>query len=261
MPLWKNFITTKPEVDDSDLPLSKHRIYDDDGNLKPDVTKPKFPNVNLARGNPKVSPKKASLAAPKASSEARKSGVAPRNALENDVVVAVKPTLAKATSPAKDSDGSESAQPTPRKAPAKKVVKPTLPKATSAAKDSDGSKSAQPTPGKAPASQKTVPKNNTPSKGASSPKQGAVGGKVTGDVAKKEQPKKGKATKKAVSPKGKKGSSAPSKSPGSPLNESAAAPSPKWTVDALRAYASKRKIVVPKSATKADILSLIGAKK
>lgn len=35
MPHWRHFIVTKMEVDDDDLPLAKHRIFDDDGQLKP----------------------------------------------------------------------------------------------------------------------------------------------------------------------------------------------------------------------------------
>lgn len=35
MPFWKHYVVTKGEVDDDDLPLAKHRIYDDDGLLKP----------------------------------------------------------------------------------------------------------------------------------------------------------------------------------------------------------------------------------
>eukprot|EP00796_Vickermania_ingenoplastis_P000900 gene900-528_t len=38
MPLWKDYVCTKIEVDDDDLPLTKHRIYDDDGTLKPAPT-------------------------------------------------------------------------------------------------------------------------------------------------------------------------------------------------------------------------------
>lgn len=35
MPVWEDFISTPNEVDDDDLPLPKHRLYDDDGNLRP----------------------------------------------------------------------------------------------------------------------------------------------------------------------------------------------------------------------------------
>ncbi|CCW59550.1 unnamed protein product [Phytomonas sp. EM1] len=34
MPYWENYLCTKPEVDDDDLPLPEHRIFDDYGNLK-----------------------------------------------------------------------------------------------------------------------------------------------------------------------------------------------------------------------------------
>lgn len=43
MPLWTRFINTRIEVDDDDLPLAKHRIYDDEGKLKP------FPQVQGRR--------------------------------------------------------------------------------------------------------------------------------------------------------------------------------------------------------------------
>ncbi|EAN89641.1 hypothetical protein, conserved, partial [Trypanosoma cruzi] len=47
MPLWTHFVNTKPEVDDNDLPLPKHRIYDDDGNLKPGETTPPRNSVSV----------------------------------------------------------------------------------------------------------------------------------------------------------------------------------------------------------------------
>ncbi|CCW67462.1 unnamed protein product [Phytomonas sp. Hart1] len=39
MPYWKNYLCSKPEVDDDDLPLPEHRIFDDYGNIKAQVAR------------------------------------------------------------------------------------------------------------------------------------------------------------------------------------------------------------------------------
>lgn len=45
MPFWKDFVYTKNEVEDDDLPLAKYRLYDDDGKLRssPSATSPSSP--------------------------------------------------------------------------------------------------------------------------------------------------------------------------------------------------------------------------
>ncbi|RHW73486.1 hypothetical protein DPX39_030058000 [Trypanosoma brucei equiperdum] len=78
MPFWKYFVMTKPEVDDDDLPLAKHRIYDDDGNLKPLTLDSIQRKVNTAQGKPKTSPKKEITLTPKTRARILRSvGVSP----------------------------------------------------------------------------------------------------------------------------------------------------------------------------------------
>jgi hypothetical protein len=240
MPFWKEYVHTKPEVDDDDLPLPEHRIFDDDGYLKEKVEKAVASVLRTSSSHP-INAKKSSTLSPKRRAELLKSvGAKLTSPLKvADVTTKTPAAAAAAAAPvARSRASSRSRSPSARKSSTRSPA--ATPKAAS-------------TPRRASSAHKSTPKKASP--------------KV---AAKKATPSRPPARKRAVSPSPAKPKASPraaaarskrSRSKSGSRKEAKAAhsktPSPKWTLQALRDFAKEKSIALEGATKKADILKAI----
>ncbi|KPA80295.1 putative mitochondrial hypothetical protein [Leptomonas pyrrhocoris] len=243
MPFWKDYIYAKPEVDDDDLPLPEHRIFDDDGYIKDKVERA----VAAAwRTSPSraANAKKSSPLSPKRRAELLKSvGAKPTTPVKVVEVKAQTPAAAAAAAaPAAPLSraSSRSRSSTTRKSAARSPVR--SPKAAS-------------TPRSASSGHKPSPKKASPNKAAAkrtSAKQSTPSRSPARARARSPSPTKPKASPRAATRA--KRSRSRSGSRKAARASRPKTPSPKWTVAALREFAKDKSIPLAGATKKADIL-------
>ncbi|GET90284.1 hypothetical protein, conserved [Leishmania tarentolae] len=241
MPFWTNYICTKCEVDDDDLPQPEHRLFDDEGRLKEE-------NVAAMA----LSAWHRSSTSLKASANPKKSPpMSPKQRASLLKAVGAKPTT-----PLKEADFKDSSQ-----SPSKAV--PRSPHASKlAAKSPARASSPEPQPGASAsstprkASPKKAPlKKSSPTKSSSkksSPKRAASRSPAR---ARSPSPSKPKVAVKA--PVRRRRSRSRSNSRRKATTAPSKTPSPKWTLAALKEFAKDNSIKLKGAKTKAGILGAI----
>ncbi|KAG8349057.1 hypothetical protein ERJ75_001431500 [Trypanosoma vivax] len=250
MPFWNCFVVTKPEVDDKDLPLPKHRIYDDHGNLKPDVEQSML-NVDLGRGRTKPSAKKSITLTPKTRARILRS-------------VGATPTAPpKGHKQATDAspDSPQPSKPRRGASPNTGVHDPSVAKvlyAPLAAKAPSTKRSQEMTPEKRGSSKRaTTPKNT---KGEKTPSRDeldeleSVTSKTSRTSTKSRTSSKRSRSRSARKPKTPKSGST-AKRQRSPPSPTEATPTSKWTVEKLRSFAERKRIDITTCKTKAEMIA------
>ncbi|KAG5473406.1 hypothetical protein LSCM4_03469 [Leishmania orientalis] len=232
MPFWKNYIYTKPEVDDDDLPLPQHRLFDDDGHIREgDVAA----MVTAAW--------RRSSTSSNASANAKKSPpLSQKRRVSLLKSVGVNPTTPLKTADLKDLSHS------PSKAASRSPLTPKLPvRATSP--------EPQPVTSAGSTPRKATPKKASPKKQSSkqfSPKKSASRSPAR---ARSPSPAKPKPVVKALA--GRRRSRSRSNSRRKAAAVPSNTPSPKWNLAALKEFARDNAIQLKGAKTKAGILSAI----
>ncbi|CAG9577755.1 hypothetical_protein_-_conserved [Leishmania major strain Friedlin] len=245
MPFWKNYIYTKPEVDDDDLPQAEYRLFDDEGRMIDDNV------VTMA-----VTAWRRSSTSSKASANAKKSP--PLSQKKHASLL--KSVGAKLTTPVKEADLKDFSH-SPSKAashsPHASKLAARLPAESPARANSPEPQlvtSARSTPRKA-SPKKAPPKKISPKKSSSkqsSPKKAASRSPARARSPSPTKPKSAAKTSarrrrsRSRSNSRRKAATAPSKTP-----------SPKWTLAALKEFAKDNSIQLKGVKTKADILGAI----
>lgn len=221
MPFWKSYVCTGVEVDDNDLPLEKHRIFDDDGNLKA------VPTAVSSIGSSGSSNKKAKKSA-SPTVKAAAVHITPSRRTKSPSPKAVTPpqdNRGAHRSSAKRSAAVGGTQTSASRAPSASAQR-------SVSRTSKTRRSTTPTAKSAA----TTRRASTPRKSASTPK------------------KKNTAAKKSPSASGKRVSASPS------AKKAPSSRSPTWTVDRLKTFAKSKRIQYTGKPTKGDLIELIKAK-
>ncbi|CBZ24006.1 uncharacterized protein [Leishmania mexicana MHOM/GT/2001/U1103] len=238
MPFWKNYIYTKPEVDDDDLPQVEYRLFDDEGRMRDD-------NVAAMA----VTAWRRSSTSSKASANAKKSP--PQSQKKHASLL--KSVGAKLTTPLKEADLKDSPH-SPSKA---------------ASRSPHASRLAASSPAKSPEPQPVTSASSTPRK--ASPKKAPLKKISPKKSSKQSSPKKAasRSPARARSPSPTKPKPATktsarrrrSRSRSNSRRKAATAPSktpsPKWTLAALKEFAKDNSIQLKGAKTKADILGTI----
>ncbi|CAC9506876.1 hypothetical protein conserved [Leishmania donovani] len=245
MPFWKNYIYTKPEVDDDDLPQAEYRLFDDEGRMRDD-------NVAAMA----ATAWRRSSTSSKASANAKKSP--PLSQKKHASLL--KSVGAKLTTPLKEADLKDSSH-SPSKAASRSPHASKL-AARSPAKSPARANSPEPQPMTSASStpRKTSPKKAPPKKISpkkSSSKQSSPKKAASRSPARARSPSPTKPKPAAKTSARRRRSRSRSNSRRKAATAPSKTPSPKWTLAALKEFAKDNSIQLKGVKTKADILSAI----
>ncbi|KAG5473688.1 hypothetical protein LSCM1_04315 [Leishmania martiniquensis] len=233
MPFWKNYIYTKPEVDDDDLPLPQFRLFDDDGHIRDSEVAVMVTSAwrRSSTSNASANSKKSPPMSHKRRASLLKS-------------VGAKPTTPLKVADLKDSSLSLS-KPTSRS--------PFTPQSPRRATSPEP----QPVTSADSKARMASPKKSSPKKSASkqvSPKKSSPPSPAR---ARSPSPAKPKPAAKTSAGRRRSRSRSRSNSRRRAAVAPSTTPSPKWTLAALREFASENSIELKGVKTKAGILSAI----
>ncbi|XQJ28584.1 hypothetical protein NXY56_004610 [Leishmania guyanensis] len=245
MPFWKNFIYTKPEVDDDDLPLPLYRLFDDDGRMKEDGVA----TAVVAAWRRSSTSSIASANAKKSPPVSQKTYASLLKSAATKPATPSKKTDLKGSShsPTKAASSSPSRRKSEARSPAKSPARATSPEPEPVTSVSSTPRKAGP--------RKALVKKNSPKKSSSrltSPKKAA-----SRSPARARSPLPAKPKPAAKTSAGRRRSRSRSNSRVRAVAAPSEMPSPKWSLAALKEFAKDNSIQLKGAHTKATILSAI----